>query len=77
MDYRAGLPGGQGPQTEDRTMAGKRETAPKRKVEAYGEQGMKSKPWRRVFASQEAFEKWAASEAAENITVHGFRDYEG
>jgi hypothetical protein len=28
------------------------------KIEAYGVKGLKSKPWRKVFKSQAAFEKW-------------------
>jgi hypothetical protein len=47
------------------------------KIEAYGVSGMKSRPWRRLFASQAAFERWLDSPAAENVSLHGVRDVEG
>lgn len=47
-----------------------------RKIEAYGVRGMKSKPWRRTFASQAAFERFLVSPAADNVSVLGTRDIE-
>jgi hypothetical protein len=46
------------------------------KIEACGVKGMQSKPWRKVFASQAAFEKWLDSEAAKSVTIYGTRDAE-
>lgn len=47
------------------------------KVEAYGVSGMQSKAWHRVFASNDAFARWADSDAAGNVTVYGTRFIEG
>lgn len=44
------------------------------RIEACGVQGMKSKPWRRVFASQAAFERFLDSDAGQNVTIHATRD---
>jgi len=46
------------------------------KVEAHGVSGMKSKPWRKVFASQQAFEKWLEKNEG-NVEVHGTRELKG
>ncbi len=46
------------------------------KVEAHGVSGMKSKPWRKVFSSQQAFEKWLEKNEG-NVEVHGTRELKG
>jgi hypothetical protein len=45
------------------------------KIEAYGAKGMKSTPWRKVFKSQAAFEKWLDQQNG-NVSVYGVRDAE-
>ncbi len=47
------------------------------RIEAHGVKGMNSKPWRKTFASQAAFEKWLDSDAAQAVTIHATRDEEG
>jgi len=49
------------------------EAAKNKRVEAYGRQGMTSKPWRRIFPSQKAFEKWCEKDDG-NTTIDGTRD---
>ena len=44
-----------------------------KKIEAYGVKGMKSQPWRKVFPSQEAFEKWLEKNEG-NVEVQGTRE---
>lgn len=46
------------------------------KIEAYGVKGLKSTPWRKVFKSQAAFEKWMEAQS-ENVELRGVRDVEG
>jgi hypothetical protein len=41
-------------------------------MEAYGVKGMKSTPWRKVFKSQSAFEKWMDANEGD-VEVHGTR----
>lgn len=43
--------------------------------EAYGVKGIHGKAWRKVFKSQEAFEKWLDKNEGD-VEVHGFRDLE-
>lgn len=43
-------------------------------VEAYGVFGMKSRPWRKKFKSQQAFERWLDANEG-NVEVHGTREY--
>lgn len=45
------------------------------KIEAYGVKGMNSKPWRKTFSSQEAFEKWLDKNEGD-VEVHGVREAE-
>lgn len=45
-------------------------------IEAYGVRGMKSKPFRKVFASQAAFARWREAEEG-NVEVHGVRNLDG
>jgi hypothetical protein len=44
--------------------------ATSKKIEAYGVMGMQSTPWRKIFSSMDAFEKWITKNDAE---VHGIR----
>ena len=41
------------------------------KIEAYGVKGMQSKPWRKVFKSDEALDAWVEKTGAE---IHGTRE---
>lgn len=59
------------PESEDLDDIGSK----KKGVEAHGVHGMKSKPWRKKFKSQEAFEKWLEKNEG-NVEVHGTRDLE-
>ena len=45
------------------------------KIEAHGIKGVNSKPWRKTFASQEAFEKWLDKNEGD-VEVHGVREAE-
>jgi len=49
------------------------ELARRTKVEAYGVKGTASKPWRKTFANQKAFEKWLDKNAGD-VEVHGTRE---
>jgi hypothetical protein len=46
-----------------------------KKIEAHGVHGMKSKPWRKVFKNQTAFEAWLEKNEG-NVEVHGTREVE-
>ena len=46
------------------------------KIEVKGVRGMNSKPFRKVFASQAAFEKWLEKEEG-NVEIEGVREIEG
>jgi hypothetical protein len=46
-----------------------------KKIEAHGVHGMKSKPWRKVFKNQAAFEAWLEKHEGD-VEVHGARDVE-
>lgn len=45
------------------------------KFEAHGVKGMKSKPWRKTFASQEEFERWLEKNEGD-VEVYATRDLE-
>lgn len=45
------------------------------KFEAHGVKGVKSKPWRKTFASQEEFEKWLEKNEGD-VEVYAVRDLE-
>ena len=45
------------------------------KFEACGVMGVHSKPWRKTFATQEAFEKWLEKHEGD-VEVYAFRDLE-
>jgi len=42
-------------------------------IEAYGVRGTKSKPWRKTFKSQAAFEAWLDKNAGD-VEVYGTRE---
>ena len=43
---------------------------PKKKVVVQGVKGMKSRPFKKTFRNEAAYDKWADSPAAEDVTVH-------
>lgn len=47
---------------------------PSTKIEVHGVKGLRSTPFRKVFASQAAFEKWLDSTAGQNATIHATRE---
>lgn len=46
-----------------------------KKIEAYGVKGLKSTPWRKIFKSQEALEKWMEKNKGD-VEVIGTRKLE-
>lgn len=56
-------------------LAAHEQLAREKKIEAYGRKGTQSKPWRKTFKNQAAFEKWLEKNEGD-VTVDGTRDAE-
>lgn len=50
-----------------------KDAEPKEYIEAYGVKGVNSKPWRRTFKSQQAFENWLHKNEGD-VEVHGAKE---